>query len=108
MKKKKLLESIEIANKIIRGETTFEGMYSHLQVSCSLDESEKLKNEYKNSLIEQKPKPKPINSSNAQKGKNGKSEDKSQSNENDSRLGQYESDQSSVHENDIMSPIDSN
>jgi len=26
MKKKKLLESIEIANKIIKGETTFEGI----------------------------------------------------------------------------------
>jgi len=94
MKKKKLLESIEIANKIIRGETTFE------------DENERLKIEYKNSLVEQKPKPKPINPSNGVKGKNGKSDDKSQSNENDSGLGQYESDQSSVHEAEIMSPSD--
>jgi len=94
MKKKKLLESIEIANKIIKGETTFEA------------ECEKLKIEYKNSLIEQKPKPKSNNPTNGPKTKAVKLEDKSQSNENDSGLGQYESDQSSLHENDMMSPID--
>jgi len=72
-----------------------------------LAECEKLKIEYKNSLIEQKPKPKSNNPTNGPKTKAVKLEDKSQSNENDSGLGQYESDQSSLHENDMMSPIDS-
>lgn len=45
MKKKKLLESIEVANKIIRGETTYEGKHNPFKFWTFLAESKRLEND---------------------------------------------------------------
>jgi len=89
MKKKKLLESIEIADKILRGETTFE------------NESEKLKEEYRNMQNDIKPKPKPIENPSLKKAKSDRPSDKSPVHGADSNLQQYESDQSSTQEAEL-------
>jgi len=89
MKKKKLLESIEIADKILRGETTFE------------NESEKLKEEYRNMQNDIKPKPKSLENPSLKKAKSDRPSDKSPVHGADSNLNQSESDQSSTQDAEL-------
>ncbi len=104
MKKKKLLESIEIADKIIRGETTFECTSSPFPLfKFRIVESEKLKEEYRNLQNEIKPKPKPSDLPSLKKAKSDRPADKSPNNNGDSNPHQYESDQSSTQDAELMS-----